>query len=118
MSGARLAAAQAQLHGTLDWDDFDGALATARESGDRLGEAAVHHLRTVVHASLPDPDVVASDLSRSVAVLAEIGARPFLAETLRKYGLVPEGAGRVEQAEEIIRRAGAVLAEMESVADR
>ncbi len=98
MNEAWFAAARAQLKGKADWDDFESALVTARKNGDRLSEAAVHHLRAAVRASLPEPhwEKVFADFTASVAILADIGARPLLAHTLRSYAGALEARGRAK----------------------
>ncbi|MDQ3931629.1 MAG: hypothetical protein M3252_02170 [Actinomycetota bacterium] len=104
MNEAWFAAARAQLKGKADWDDFESALVTARKNGDRLSEAAVHHLRAAVRASLPEPhwEKVFADFTASVAILADITwARD---RSLRRRSAATRGARGSRPSEMTLRR--------------
>ena len=92
--------------------DFDDALASTRAIRNRLGEANILVKRAEVEVRRGNLDAAIADYESSTAILEAEGARPNLARALRDWGEALRAAGRVDEAEPLLRRALALLEEM------
>lgn len=108
---AWLGSAAAAL-GFVDDSDFDDALETARSIGNRLGEAGILGKRAEVALARGDIEAARPDMEASIAIANELGLRPTLARQLRGWGEALRQAGRLDEAEPILRRALGLFEEM------
>ena len=92
--------------------DFEESLATTRAIGNRLGEAGVLAKRAEVAIRRGNLEAAIADLETSAKIMEAEGARPNLARVLRGWGDALRGAGRVDEAEPLLRRALALFEEM------
>jgi hypothetical protein len=93
---------------------WSGALASARASGDRYGEAMTLWGRARTHArqSKPDWDAALSDLDLTLNLLEAMDARPSIARALRDRVQVLRAVGRGEDADEAERRSREIAGEL------
>jgi tetratricopeptide (TPR) repeat protein len=99
--------------------EWDKELDAARDLGDRFTEAAILAKRAETRSKalaagspLTDADVVLADFSQSASEFAAMGARPYLARTLRAWGDSLRSIGHTEDGNEKLRRALALFEEM------
>jgi tetratricopeptide (TPR) repeat protein len=92
--------------------DFDEALDTARRIGNRLGEANIRWKRAEALSQQGRWEEALSDFAASAAVWEDEQARPILARVLRGWGETLRTAGRVQEADEKLRRARALFEEL------
>jgi tetratricopeptide (TPR) repeat protein len=97
-----------------DNSDFDNALHIAREASDRFGEANVIAGRAEFEAkrAAGDEKRWQADFAAATEAFEAMGARPYLARTLRSWGQALRSAGRTEDGDEKLRRALALFDEM------
>jgi tetratricopeptide (TPR) repeat protein len=91
----------------LDTSGFDDALRIAREASDRFGEANILWKRGEWESARTDGsrDAWQADFASAVGLFEDMHARPFLARTLRGWGLALRGAGEASEGDEKLRRA-------------
>lgn len=95
---------------------FDEALTEARAIGDRWGEANVVWKRAETESKRADADCDTSqmlaDFEAAAAGFEQMGARPYLARTLRDWGLALHALDRAEEGDAKLRRALPLFQEM------
>jgi tetratricopeptide (TPR) repeat protein len=92
--------------------DFEEAIAATRSINNRLGEANILAKRAEVAVRRGNLDAALADFAASTTILEAEGARPNLARALRDWGDALRTAGRVDEAEPLLRRALALFEEM------
>ena len=92
--------------------DFEEALAGTRAIRNRLGEANILTKRAEVAVRRGNVGAAIADYEASTAILEAEGARPNLARALRDWGEALRVAGRLDEAEPLLRRALALFEEM------
>jgi len=94
---------------------FDAALETAREMGDLLGEAEILRQRAIALATVPSPDwdAAVADFEASLRIFERIEARPYIARSLRDYGMALRASGRIDEAKAKLSRALDLFDEMD-----
>jgi tetratricopeptide (TPR) repeat protein len=108
---AWLGSAAAAL-GVIDEGDWDAALETSRSIGNRMGEAGILGKRAEVALRRGDIEGARPDIEASIRIAEELGLRPTLARQLRGWGEALRSAGRLDEAEPILRRSLALFEEM------
>lgn len=98
--------------GGADDADWDEGVATARAIGNRSGEAQILWKQGEAAVARHDIDAAVAHLTASADLLAELGARPYLARVLRSHGDALLRVGRRDEAEPLLRRALALFEEM------
>ncbi|HVH63476.1 MAG TPA: hypothetical protein VNA65_07740 [Candidatus Dormibacteraeota bacterium] len=90
--------------GIADWDT---ALASAGETGDRFGEAHTFWARARAYARGTEPEWEAAlqDFDRAIALFEAIGAKPSLARALHDRATALNALGRLDAAAESDQRA-------------
>jgi tetratricopeptide (TPR) repeat protein len=98
----------------LDSSGFDDALRIAREASDRFGEANILWKRAEWESARTDAsrDAWQADFTSAVGLFEDMHARPFLARTLRGWGLAQRAAGDAADGNEKLRRAVELFDEM------
>ncbi|MBD0329968.1 MAG: AAA family ATPase [Thermoleophilia bacterium] len=115
LSSAWLNAARSQLPDVSDGlAGLDDALHRAREVGDPLAEAELLRYRANVRLRQdpPDWDAAVRDFEAALEIVERLEARPYVARTLREYGLALQRAGRDAEAGVKLAQAMALSAEM------
>jgi tetratricopeptide (TPR) repeat protein len=92
--------------------DFDEALTSTRAIHNRIGEANILMKRAEVGVRRGNLDAAIADFEASTTILESEGARPTLARALGDWGEALRAAGRVDEAEPLLRRALALFEEM------
>lgn len=92
--------------------DFEEALQMARSIRNRAGEAGILIKRGEASAKRGDLEAALRDFETGTSMFEAEGARPGLARGLREWGDALRAAGRVEEAEPILRRAVALMEEL------
>jgi tetratricopeptide (TPR) repeat protein len=113
LSEAWLAQARARL-GEPSLPDLDAALEAAKEVRNPLNEGLILLERATVRL-LSDPppwELAFADFEAAETIFDKIGARPFLARSLRDHGAALELAGQTTEAEPLMRRAAELFAAM------
>ena len=91
---------------------WDGALATVRSMGNRVGEAGILQKRAEASARREDHAAALADFADSAAILGDLGARPQLARVLRGWGETLRAAGRRAESDTTLHRALSLFEEM------
>jgi tetratricopeptide (TPR) repeat protein len=93
---------------------WNEALAAARATGDRYGEAMTLWSRAQTHAHPPTPDWAAalSDLDLALALLEAMDARPSIARALRGRAQALRAVGRGGEADEPERRSREIATQL------
>jgi tetratricopeptide (TPR) repeat protein len=98
---------------------WEKELADARAQGDHFSEAAIKGKRAetkakALEATSPtaEIEVVLADYEAAATAFEAMGARPYLARTLRRWGETLRRIGRSEDGDEKLRRALALFDEM------
>jgi tetratricopeptide (TPR) repeat protein len=92
--------------------DFDEALASTRAIHNRIGEANILVKRAEVAVRRGSLEAAIADYETGTTILESEGARPNLARALRDWGEALRAAGRIDEAEPLLRRALALLEDM------
>jgi len=93
-------------------DSWDEALQVARSIGNRSGEAMILAKRAESAAARGDIDAARPDAEAAIALMDELGARPYLARALNAWGIALRNAGRTDEADPILRRAAGLFDEL------
>jgi tetratricopeptide (TPR) repeat protein len=93
---------------------WNEALAAARATGDRYGEAMTLWSRAQTHAQPPTPDWASalSDLDLALALLEAMDARPSIARALRGRAQALRAIGRGTEADEPERRSREIATQL------
>lgn len=110
---AWLADARTRL-GTPSLHEFDDALAAAREVRNPLNEGQILRQQATVRLLLDDPDwdAAMAEFEAAEALFDKIGARAYLAPTLRDHAAALELAGEPEEAKTRLKNAERLFSEM------
>lgn len=92
--------------------DFDEALATARATGQLIGEAGILGKRAEAEAAKGDIDAANADFAASAALHESMGMRPALARVLFAWGAALRAAGRTPDATSILQRSAGLFDEL------
>ena len=87
--------------GAEDWDE---ALASARQMGDRYGEAQTLWGRGRTNLGVGDWSAALPDIDRAVQLFEAMEARPSFARALHDKAEALRGLGQVVEAEDVDRR--------------
>lgn len=113
LAEAWLAEARTRL-GQPSLAELDAALDSTRAVKNPLNEGQILRQRATVRLLLDevDWDAAIADFEAAEAIFDKIGARPFLAESLRDHGAALDLAGRTQEAEPLLLRAAELFDEM------
>ena len=116
LSRAWLSAARSQLgqDEQAALRELSDSLATAREMGDRLGEGEILRQRAIVRARMPEFswDAVKADFEAAIAIFEQIEALPYVARSLRDYGITMQAGRRFGEGQDMLRRAWGLFESM------
>ena len=92
--------------------DLDDALAMARSIGNQVGEAGILAKRAEAALSRGDIEAARPEAEAALALMEELGLRPYLARALRLWGASLRKAGHAEDGDAALRRSLSVFEEM------
>lgn len=85
--------------------DLDDALEMARSIGNQVGEAGILAKRAEAAISRGDIEAARPDAEAALALMEELGLRPYLARALRLWGEALRRAGHAEEGDTALRKA-------------
>ena len=92
--------------------DLDGALEMARSIGNKVGEAGILAKRAEATISRGDIEAARPEAEAALALMEELGLRPYLARALRLWGATLRKAGHADEADAALRRSLTLFEEM------
>ena len=92
--------------------DLDGALEMARSIGNQVGEAGILAKRAEAAITRGDIEGARPEAEAALALMEQLGLRPYLARALRLWGSALRKAGHTEEGDTALRKSLTLLDEM------
>jgi tetratricopeptide (TPR) repeat protein len=92
--------------------DLDGALEMARSIGNQVGEAGILAKRAEAAVARGDIEAARPEAEAALALMEELGLRPYLARALRLWGAALRKAGHAEEGDAALRKSLSLFDDM------